>query len=705
MTNLQRSHILTFVLISVIAIISFSLIYHIANPPIVVYPRVTGMSTGQRFRVMAAGTFTDTSTADFDAGNKTDNSDGNYQIETNTDNPTKAVDSLSLCDRYGYNFNKPHVDSDIWKFNYRTVTGAPTTDDIDTTANDELYFLGGGGDQTAFWFGTTDGTDYLFGGDFSITTKFKHQVGAAAGDSIIVGVYANSASNPGSNYVNHPKRRLAEPERFRPQYSINGVVTGHAISNSVDTDFTMRINRVGVSTTADIDLAGGETWTALGGAFNWQGADVNVRFNLRKGLAGDHFRSVEYYKITCDSVDSSIDMYRTTGNFTSQTHNISQAISISELRFNSTIPKATDNISKIELYGSDTNDTSAAALVDAFVNGTDFTITSGESQTLHTITDSNIANDAYQFWWYKFTLAGAGNSSPIIYDVAMDYDTNDATAPAIILLSPTNNSILTTSILNITGTASDTKPDSITTNSPYFATNSGNFTNWNFTNTSLADGTYTIIISANDSFGNTNSTSITFTINTSAPTITLSEPVDLTIGTSSTAVFTYTPNSAGTISDCSLIIDNNIEQTDASITKGTEQSFTQTGLFDAKTYIWSINCTDATGATTASSSRTLRISIPSEATTVRRTGGAPATTPTEAPTQKPTTSFRQPAPTRSEPAKEQLEGQAGEAVFGTVSRSEKSSPSSTQIAILTGIIAVFTLVCLQGIKPLLLNTK
>jgi hypothetical protein len=102
----------------------------------------------------------------------------------------------------------------------------------------------------------------------------------------------------------------------------------------------------------------------------------------------------------------------------------------------------------------------------------------------------------------------------------------DVTAPTIDLSYPSNNAYLRGSSFNINGTASDTSAASVVTNDTHFTTNSGSYASWNFVNTSeLTDGSYVVLITANDTAGNSNSTIANFTVDNTNPTITNVVPV------------------------------------------------------------------------------------------------------------------------------------------------------------------------------------
>ena len=108
----------------------------------------------------------------------------------------------------------------------------------------------------------------------------------------------------------------------------------------------------------------------------------------------------------------------------------------------------------------------------------------------------------------------AGNENFTIISFA--YDT---TYPAISITFPANNSYLNQAWINITGTASDTNYDTIVINDTRFGSNQGTYQNWNFTNSSIAEGDYSVKVTANDSAGNENSTILHFTIDRTNPSI------------------------------------------------------------------------------------------------------------------------------------------------------------------------------------------
>jgi len=104
--------------------------------------------------------------------------------------------------------------------------------------------------------------------------------------------------------------------------------------------------------------------------------------------------------------------------------------------------------------------------------------------------------------------------------------TIDDVNPTVTVDFPSNNAFLSLTSINITGTASDTNPGAasdVVINDSDFGTNQGSFASWNFTNTSLVDDTYIVLITATDQVGNSGTDTVTFTIDTTNPSVSNAE--------------------------------------------------------------------------------------------------------------------------------------------------------------------------------------
>ncbi|MBI2659638.1 hypothetical protein HYX07_00575, partial [Candidatus Woesearchaeota archaeon] len=114
---------------------------------------------------------------------------------------------------------------------------------------------------------------------------------------------------------------------------------------------------------------------------------------------------------------------------------------------------------------------------------------------------------------------------------------------------------------------------------------------YDFDTTTVTDGQRRLSVYANDSAGNVVRADISATIDNTRPAITLSAPLNDT-WKNATVNFVYIPNDLTNIVNCSLIINNTINQSNGSISKGIENIFTNVVLGDG-IYQWDVNCTDA----------------------------------------------------------------------------------------------------------------
>lgn len=156
-------------------------------------------------------------------------------------------------------------------------------------------------------------------------------------------------------------------------------------------------------------------------------------------------------------------------------------------------------------------------------------------------------------YWYTQCLDIAGNSKV----TGIKTFTLDRTAPTITLSSLQNNTIIPQSQILLDITDAQSSVDKV-----YYTYNS---TSGNIFTTSpymldaltLTDGTYNFLVTANDTLGNTGTTSFTFTIDTQPPTIVSLTPANGTIS-NKTAIFTYTTtDNHATQVDCQVDVDGN----------------------------------------------------------------------------------------------------------------------------------------------------
>ncbi len=127
---------------------------------------------------------------------------------------------------------------------------------------------------------------------------------------------------------------------------------------------------------------------------------------------------------------------------------------------------------------------------------------------------TSVSNGNYTFRINATDTSNNQNTTVTVIDVAID-----TLNPQLSITLPVNNSNHSSSKMSIEGSASDPNPDRMVVNDTAFGSNLGSYTSWNFTNTTMVDGTFTILVTANDSAGNANSTSITFTVDTTTPNV------------------------------------------------------------------------------------------------------------------------------------------------------------------------------------------
>ena len=143
--------------------------------------------------------------------------------------------------------------------------------------------------------------------------------------------------------------------------------------------------------------------------------------------------------------------------------------------------------------------------------------------------------------WVNDT-AGNENSSDVTFTV-------DTTAPSISIVSPVNNSSSANTSLNITFDVSDSLLDSCWYSNDSMLLNTTLASCANITSVTWGEGEHNVSIWTNDTVGNQNSSDVTFTIDTIAPTISISSPVNTTNTTNLNLNINYSASDAD-LSSC-----------------------------------------------------------------------------------------------------------------------------------------------------------
>ena len=189
------------------------------------------------------------------------------------------------------------------------------------------------------------------------------------------------------------------------------------------------------------------------------------------------------------------------------------------------------------------------------------------------------------------------------------------TAPNITLNSPTHNNNISNSTINFNWTVIDnldlnllcnlTIDDIVNASSIKSLNNTPN----NYTVDNFNDGSHNWSMTCWDYDGNSNTSQTNnFTIDSTPPTITLINPNNNTINYTNTNIDFYynATDTLSEISNCSLIINNVINQTNTSINKSLSSLHFNLTL-TTNNYTWSINCTDNIGNLNTSQTRSLNI--------------------------------------------------------------------------------------------------
>ncbi len=182
--------------------------------------------------------------------------------------------------------------------------------------------------------------------------------------------------------------------------------------------------------------------------------------------------------------------------------------------------------------------------------------------------------------------------------------TIETIAPNIVLNSPTNN--LVTNQTSITFNFTPTSEFALPLSCSEILDGSTNVTNSSipsgtsaaFTIPGLVEGTHTWYINCSDGVISGNSLTRNFTVDTTAPIISLNSPANNYYQFNNQSVlfnFTATDNIATTL-NCSLYLDAVLNTTNASTQNGTATTFNVNGISYA-THNWSVSCLDSASNT------------------------------------------------------------------------------------------------------------
>jgi hypothetical protein len=189
----------------------------------------------------------------------------------------------------------------------------------------------------------------------------------------------------------------------------------------------------------------------------------------------------------------------------------------------------------------------------------------------------------------------------------------DITDPHIALNYPDDDDIFDDSNINFNFTPTDNLASNLTCalyidGSLNHTVNTTNSTPTNISVNDISEGIHSWYVICTDQAGNNNqSVTKSFTIDYSPPEISLVSPPDGHWNKTGNITFIYIPNDVVGIHNCSLIINNEINDTNSSsLILAASNEFNLSNLTEG-IYNWSINCTDLAGRQGNSSTWTLYV--------------------------------------------------------------------------------------------------
>jgi len=364
----------------------------------------------------------------------------------------------------------------------------------------------------------------------------------------------------------------------------------------------------------DSDIANCSLWDNETGTFslrfmNRTPIQKNVLFNISKNYTNDGYY---IWNIKCCDIARNCSFNATNRSLVIDTHPPSFLNNITN-----TTPKINEYI-QLNITINDSNPDSYRFSWNSSGIMTNDSAVSISSLVLSTVKQATIAH-AYYCWQY-WANDSAGN---INVSNTFCFTVNNSQPTTPIITKPANNSYYNDISINFCSTDNDndTLYYFIFINDTLNVTSTVNITNW-----TGADGYYKLKISTYDNYSySANTTEIIFVKDTVAPNVSLISPTNATTDSDGRINFTFNftdtfPGSYVNLTNCSLFINNALNQTLTNLTINTIHNFTING-FVTGTYSWLVECTDQSSNKANSTQGILYVNIPVPSTPTTYSGG------------------------------------------------------------------------------------
>ena len=468
--------------------------------------------------------------------------DGNWSVTPDTPLADGVVVIATATDAAG-NISNPASDT--------VDAAAPVVAFNDLTTNDTTPALTGSvDDPTATVVVTIDGNDYTATNNGDGTWTLADDVVATLAERTYTVTVAatdtagNTVANTGTVVI----------DTTAPTVAINDLTT-----NDTTPELTGTVNDPNAIVVVTID---GNDYTATNnGDGTWTLAD-DVVATLAEGS----------YSVSVTATDAADNTVTNTGTVVIDTS--APTVAINDLTINDTTPELTGTV----------NDPNAIVVVT--IDGNDYTATNNGDGTW-TLADDVVATLAEGSYSVSVTATdAAGNTVTNTGMVVID-----TTAPTVAINDLTTNDTTP----ELTGTVNDPNAVVVVTidGNDYTATNNGDGT-WTLADdvvATLAEGSYSVSVTAKDAAGNTVTNTGTVVIDTTAPTVAIN---DLTTNDT-------TQELTGTVNDPNAVVVVNIDGNDYTATNNGDGTWTLADDVVATlaegSYPTSVSATDAAGNT------------------------------------------------------------------------------------------------------------